>query len=306
MYTGDESDRSFGAFVLISLILHAMLFFVFPRWEFAVGPGLFAGPGGGIISVVPVEVQQPAPRTQAVRQQPQQQTPRRQEPTPPKEEPEPVETAKAEVTKTEPEPAPKPQETTPAPQEEVKTPDTRVVPEPEPEPDPAASEEALSQPDSNGEQILTSEQGQDAVMAGGDSAPAGEPGGSSSETESDEEAEPTPPSPPPLPPLPAASTLVAGGGRIQYPKNAINEGLAGTVKLDAYVPKGSTRATRIDIIQSSGAASLDQVASLTIQNGWRMEPLLDDYILTVTVSFSGPPEFRVSILYDGVRYVRNE
>ncbi len=304
MYTGDESDRSFGAFVLISLILHAMLFFVFPRWDFAVGPGLFAGPGGGIISVIPIEVQQPVPRTQAVRQQPQQQTPPRQETTPPKEEPKPVETTKAVVTQTEQESTPKPQQTTSAPQEEVKAPDTRVVPEPEPES--ATSEQALPQPDSNAEQVLTSEQGQHAVLAGGDSAPAGEAGGSPSDTESDEEEEPTPQSPPPLPPLPAASTLVSGGGRIQYPKNAINEGLAGTVKLEAYVPKGSTRATRIDIIESSGAASLDQVASLTIENGWRMEPLLEDYILSVTVSFSGPPEFRVSILYDGVRYVRNE
>ena len=305
MFTGDESDRSFGAFVLISLILHAMLFFIFPRWEFAVGPGLFAGPGGGIISVVPIEVQQPAPRTQAVRQQPQQQTTSRQETTPPKEEPQPVETAKAEVTQTEREATPKPQETTPAPQEEANSPDTRVVPEPEPEQ--VTSEQTLPQPDSNGEQVLTSEQGSDVVMAGGDSAaPAVEAGGSSSDTENDQETEPEPPLPPPLPPLPAASTLVSGGGRIQYPKNAINEGLAGTVKLEAYVPKGSTKASRIDIIQSSGAASLDQVARLTIENGWRMEPLLEDYILTVTVSFSGPPEFRVSIFYDGVRYVRNE
>ena len=37
-----------------------------------------------------------------------------------------------------------------------------------------------------------------------------------------------------------------------------------------------------------------------------MEPLLEDYILSITVSFSGPPDFRVSIMYDGVRYVRNE
>ena len=108
VYNGDDLDRSFGAYVFISLILHAMLFFVFPRWDFAVGPGLFAGPGGGIISVVPIEVQQPA-RTQVTRQQPQQQTPNRQTATPAKQEPEPVETAKTQVTQTPPEAAPKPQ-----------------------------------------------------------------------------------------------------------------------------------------------------------------------------------------------------
>ena len=70
--------------------------------------------------------------------------------------------------------------------------------------------------------------------------------------------------------------------------------------------KGLLEQPRIDIIQSSGTASLDEVARLTIQNGWRMEPLLEDYILSITVSFSGPPDFRVSIVYDGVRYVRNE
>lgn len=300
VYNGDDLDRSFGAYVLISLILHAMLFFVFPRWDFAVGPGLFAGPGGGIISVVPIEVQQPA-RTQVTRQQPQQQTPNRQTATPAKQEPEPVETAKTQVTQTQPEAAPKPQDPTPPPQEDVKAADTRIVPEQQP----ATSEQALAQPDRNGEQVLTSEHGQEAVMAAGNSADAGETSSSNTSAESGLEEERTP-QPPPLPPLPAASTLVSGGGRIQYPKNAINEGLAGTVKLEAYVPKGSTRATRIDIIQSSGTASLDEVARLTIQNGWRMEPLLEDYILSITVSFSGPPDFRVSIMYDGVRYVRNE
>ena len=58
--TGDESDRSFGAFVLVSLILHAMLFFVFLAGG-RVGNWSFAGPGGGIISVVPIEIQQPCP-----------------------------------------------------------------------------------------------------------------------------------------------------------------------------------------------------------------------------------------------------
>jgi TonB family protein len=301
VFTGDESDRSFGAFVLVSLILHAMLFFVFPRWEAALGTGLFAGPGGGIISVVPIEIQQPAPRAQVARQQPQPQPQQRsasEETTPPKQEPEPapVETAKAEVSQPEPEP-------TPTPQDDVRAPDTRVVPEPEPEP--VVNDHALQQPDSNGDHVLTSEHGQDVVMAGGSSTDAaGQAASSLSETEPDEE--PAEPAPPPLPPLPAASSIVAGGGRIQYPKNAINEGLAGTVKVEAYVPKGSTSANRIEIIQSSGASSLDQVARLTIQNGWRMEPMLEDYILTVTVSFSGPPEFHVSIHYDGVRYVRDE
>ena len=38
MYTGDESDRSFGAFVLISLILHAMLFLSFPAGNLRLDP----------------------------------------------------------------------------------------------------------------------------------------------------------------------------------------------------------------------------------------------------------------------------
>ena len=127
------------------------------------------------------------------------------------------------------------------------------------------NDHALQQPDSNGDHVLTSEHGQDVVMAGAvlQMPPSRQP--APSETEPDEEPAELA-LPPPLP-LPAASSIVAGGGAFSIRKNAINEGLAGTVKVEAYVPKGSTSANRIEIIQSSGASSLDQVARLTIQNG---------------------------------------
>ena len=99
---------------------------------------------------------------------------------------------------------------------------------PEPEPEPVVNDHALQQPDSNGDHVLTSEHGQDVVMAGGSSTDAaGQAASSLSETEPDEE------------PAEPARRLCrcqrqqyrSRRGRIQYPKNAINEGLAGTVKV---------------------------------------------------------------------------
>ena len=312
MYVTDESERSLGAFVLISLILHALLIFLYPEWQLATGPGMLFGGNGGIITIIPID-DQPSARAQLSRQ-PADGVRREETKKPATETPVP----QPEKQVVEAEVKPEPQVEQPVPKEsstpiESQTPATveeKAAPAPEPQEqvlEPADdTEKNLADSGSDNDTLLTSEQGQDVVVSGGGSpdAAGGEPAaGPSVDPDLLEEVEP---SPPPLPPLPAAGSIVAGGGRVQYPKNAINEGLAGTVKLDAYVPKGATKANRIVIRESSGLDTLDQVASLTIEHGWKMEPLLEDYVLSVTIVFGGPPEFRVRIEYDGIRYVKDE
>ena len=308
MYITNESERSLGAFVLISLILHALLIFLYPQWELAMGPGLLLGGNGGGVTIIPIESEQPSPQAQLSRQ-PAQGVPSTEKKVP-----------AAEVA--EPKPEVKPEPEAKPPTAEAKTPPTppeperataiekEVVPKPvqqESTKPVAETEQSMAESGTNdNDTLLTSEQGQEVVVSGGDSPRESTGKGSEAPSVEQGTAEEVQPSPPPLPPLPAAGSIVAGGGRVQYPKNAINEGVAGTVKLDAYVPKGATRANRIVIRESSGAQNLDQVARLTVQNGWKMEPLLEDYVLSVTIVFSGPPGFKVSIQYDGIQYVRSD
>lgn len=309
MYLTDESERSLGAFVLISLILHALLIFLYPQWELAMGPGMLLGGNGGVVTIIPIDSEQPSPRAQLSRQ-PAQGVPTTEKKTPvaevaepkPEVKPEPEakpETMKQETSQTPPEP------------ESTSSAEKEVIPEPDPEEKEApkavaSTEKTMAESGTDDDTLLTSEQGQEVVVSGGGSQAESTDKGSEAPSVEEGVAEEVEPPPPPLPPLPAAGSVVAGGGRVQYPKNAINEGMAGTVKLDAYVPKGATRANRVVIRESSGAQNLDQVARLTVENGWRMEPLLEDYVLSVTILFTGPPEFRVSIRYDGIEYVQND
>jgi outer membrane biosynthesis protein TonB len=310
MYITDEGERSLGAFILVSLIFHALVIFLYPQWEIAAGPGAFLMGNGGILTIVPIEMEQPSPRAQLSRQ-PGQGVPTTEKKVP-VPEPKPEQEVKLDVK---PEPAKQPvpkQETPPTPpepsstapvQKEV-TPDLKP-PEEETVKPVTGIEKDLAESGTDTDTLLTSEHGQGVVVSGG-GAKETEGGESQSPSAEQGPAEKAEPSPPPLPPLPAASSVVAGGGRVQYPKNAINEGLAGVVKLDAYVPKGAIKADRIVIKESSGSQNLDQVARLTVQNGWKMEPLLEDYVLSVTIEFSGPPGFEVTILYDGIRYIRGD
>lgn len=303
----DESERSLGAFILVSLILHALVIFLYPEWKIAAGPGMLMAGNGGIVTLVPLEPQRPSPQARVTRQPAQgavgetKSTTETKEPTP-KPEPE----AKAEIKQEAPPvsaPEPVKEEAPPS------VPSQEVAAKPEPEageaPRPVETKDLnVMEPGQDHDTLLTSDHGQEVAVSGGGSVEK-PMGGTEVDSTNRETAPPPKPEPPPPPPLPAAGSVVVGGGRVQYPKNAINEGAAGEVKLEVHVPKGSTKASHITIKDSSGIQNLDQVARLTVQNGWTMEPLLEDYILSVTVVFSGPPRFEVGILYDGIRYARD-
>jgi len=301
LFITDESERSLGVFVLVSLILHALLIFLYPQWEIAVGPGVLFGGNGGIVTILPIETDQPSPQARVTRQPSEGTADGVKQEVPPKE-PTPKEDIEAKV---EIEPEASKQE--PAPKEEAPTTivqETQAKPEPEPGEAPLPVEDTQKDVMDTGhddETLLTSDRGQEVAVGGGGSEeqPMGGTEVDSTARQSTPQSEPAPPPPPPLP---AAGSVVAGGGQIAYPKNAINEGAAGQVKLDVYVPKGSTQANRIVVRESSGVQNLDQVARLTIENAWKMEPLLEDYVLSVTVVFTGPPRFDVTILYEGIKY----
>lgn len=355
MYVTDESERSLGVFILISLILHALVFFLYPRWEMAAGSGAMLGDRGSIVRIIPVDTEagqvaaKVTPKKVVVKQQTKLESetarktekPKKPEPRPQKKE----ESAPEPKPKPKPKPKPeseKPKETPPStetkppvsqpvekaavikPVQEPKPPQPAVIPEKKVEP---TSDRILNE--GEGDQILTSEQGQEVMVAGGKveeevgepeqaaegkpetlpvekpSAAEPEPPEPPAETEPEQEM-PEPPQPPPLPPLPAASSVVMGGGRISYPKNAANEQLMGTVKLDIFVPRGQNRAEKVVIRRSSGFDNLDRIAQLTVKNYWRLEALTEDYVLSLTVTFTGPPRYDVKIEYDGIRYLKTE
>lgn len=305
----DESERSLGAFILISLILHALAIFLYPEWKIAAGPGMLLAGNGGIVTLVPLEPQRTAPQARVTKQPAQGVVEEKKpitetkDPTP-KPEPETKVELKPEAPPTPPVSAPEPKQEEAPP---VPGPETAAKPEPEAgeAPRPVESKDLnVMEPGQDQDTLLTSDQGQEVAVSGGGSVE--KPMGGTEINSANREAAPPPkPEPPPPPPLPAAGSVVVGGGRVQYPKNAINEGAAGKVKLEVHVPKGSTKASHIAIKESSGIQNLDQVARLTVQNGWTMEPLLEDYILSVTVVFSGPPTFEVGILYEGIRYAKD-
>lgn len=312
MYLTDESERSLGAFILISLILHALLIFLYPQWNLATGPGLLLGGNGGIITIMPID-DKPSPTAQVTRK-PDEGVRTEDTKSP---------TAEARVSKPEPEvkkevepkPEVKPEEPkqdtspTPAETKNVTSTDVEAEAKREPEQQTESVEDtdiSAQVPASDDDTLLTSEHGQEVVVSKGSTREEAGGEASSSEAEQERPTEVAEPSTPPLPPLPAAGSVVAGGGRVQYPKNAINEGLSGSVKLDVYVPKGATKANRIVIRQSSGLETFDQVASLTVQHGFTMTPLLEDYVLSLTVEFGGPPSFNVEIRYDDIQYVKND
>ncbi|NLK07852.1 MAG: hypothetical protein GX316_04010 [Firmicutes bacterium] len=310
MYITEESERSLGVFILVSLIFHALIIFLYPEWKIASGPGMLLAGNGGIVTLIPLEPERSSPQAQVTRK-PAEGVVERPKPVEEPKEPVPTPEPEPEVeTKVEAEVDKPPVTVEETPEESPKVESATEVAT-KPEADAGEAPKELEQEDLNvmepgqdQDTVLTSEHGDEVVVSGGGSIEK-PMGGTEVDAPSPEASAPPKPEPPPPPPLPAAGSVVMGGGRIQYPKNAINEGAAGEVELEVYVPKGSTQAGDITIKKSSGVENLDQVARLTIENGWTMEPLLEDYILSVTVVFSGPPRFEVGILYDGIRYAKD-
>lgn len=99
------------------------------------------------------------------------------------------------------------------------------------------------------------------------------------------EEAPAEPAPPPLPPL--------GNGRgmlvvnhTSYPKDLLNKGIEGVVRIEIFVNEEGTLAKEPEIIMSSGHLKLDEHCLLTIKRLWKFKPAPKPYRLSVELSFT--------------------
>lgn len=288
-------EQNFNRFVLISVVLHAIVFLTYPHWS-----SLFAtdNPGlgdGGVIQIVDLSngvSSLLSPVTSPVSQsaRPRVSEPRRVEEAPPAEQPvvQPRAPEVQQVSAPQPSPIPNPVPEQPnvpavASAPEVPTPQPTT---PEQTPQPPTTSESIA----GAGELLTSESGQEVVVreeelgteavtppaqprpepqelpAGRESVGASGSGtGVQGEDDSTGvsqgggtgEAESAPPAPPP-PPSGRALGQSLGNRRIGYPKDAEHRGLEGTVHLAFTVtPEGKVD---VQIVESSGHLELDMQA----------------------------------------------
>ena len=291
-------------FLLISVVLHAILFFAIPDLSSLLEvdtPGLA---GGGVIQVMHVETSvnpRPSPVTDRLSQTT---VPRVTEPRPQVEEP-PQEQASAQPE--EPQvPAPQVEQASPA------IPEPEIVPDPEARPElavPEAPEVPVAPDTSSQGELLTSPDGPEVIVeavprevveppAEARPEPEARPtpaqtsgSGTASQGASDEPgiiesgsgtAETAPPPPPP----PASGRELHGGGGVpMYPKNAEHDGVEGVVFIAIEV-SASGILQNVVLEKSSGDERLDFQAVRYIERLWTFASQPYDYSMQVAVVFS--------------------
>lgn len=317
---GDEPRLN--RFLLISVVLHAILFFTLPdlasRLEVDV-PGMA---GGGVIQIMHVERStnpRPSPVTDPLSQgtvprvtdprplpdQPAQEEAVAQPQAPAVEEPL-VERASPD----QPEPEYTPDSEPTAPQEEL--------PSPEP-PREAVMEEGAGE-------LISSEQGPEVTaepLAREEIEPPVEPrpepeerpasqnvsgsgtgtGGSDDEPGQAQSGTGTAQTAPPPPPPPASGRGLHGGGIPTYPKNAEHDGVEGVVFLVIEV-SADGQLLNVILERSSGDSRLDTQALRYVQGMWTFDSLPYDYSMEVAVVFSKEDNrFVSSVEYGEVRWL---
>ena len=294
---GEESRLN--RFLLVSVVLHAILFFAIPDLSALLDVDVPGMAGGGVIQVMHVETSvnpRPSPVTDRLSQTT---VPRVTEPRPQAEAPaaeQPVaQPAVPEV------PAPQVEQTRPVLQE------PEVVPQAE-EPVPEAPE-VPEVPDEDGRgEVLTSPQGPEVVVepaarevieppvetrpepeqrpvpetASGSGTSAG---GSSDEPGTTESGQGTAETAPPAPPPPASGRGLHGGDVPTYPKNAEHDGVEGVVLITIEV-SAAGQLQQIALDRSSGDERLDFQAMRYVEGMWSFVSQPYDYSMQVAVVFS--------------------
>ncbi len=318
MYNPYGDEPRLNAFLLISVVLHAIIFFTLPHLDSFLESDVPGMAGGGIIQVMHVETTvnpRPSPVTDRLSQST---VPRVTEPRPlPQVEPEKVAVAQPEVPVVE---QPKVEQARPA------------VPEPVTEPVPPVEavepEPTLEQPHEEGKgEVLTSPIGPEVVVEADhtkevvsppvqsrpqpETRPPVQSSGSGEGTEgTDDEpgmsqsGEGTAQSaPPPPPPPPSGRSLHLGGGSPTYPKNAEHDGLEGRVLITLQVA-ASGELQSIALSRSSGHELLDVQALRYIEGLWSFKPMDYDYTMDVEVIYTREDNrFVTSLNYGEVKWL---
>lgn len=303
MYNPYSDEPRLNAFLLVSVVLHAIIFFALPNLDSFLESDLPGMAGGGVIQVMHVETTvnpRPSPVTDRLSQST---VPKVTEPKPiPEVEPEKVAVAQPEIPQVE---QPKVEQAKPALVEPEPQPQPEVQVEPlTPEPEKVEQALEVQQPEAQGE-VLTSPSGPEVAV---EPAPIDLTEQQRSEPEPSESAQSSGTgegtegiddeagisqsgqgsavsSPPPPPPPPSGSSLHIGGGSPTYPKNAEHDGLEGRVLITLEVAAHGELQS-IALIRSSGYEILDLNALRYIENLWSFKTMDYDYTMDVEVIYT--------------------
>lgn len=319
MYNPYGEEPRLNRFLLISVVLHVIMFFTLPHLDSFLESDVPGMAGGGIIQVMHVETTvtpRPSPVTDRLSQST---IPRVTEPRP-QPEAEPVEEpiAQSETPLVE---EPQAERGQPAVIEDVTEPS--VVEEEPVEPDLAPD---IIDEEGRGE-VLTSPEGTEvAVEAEFDrevvtppTEPLPEPetrpnrktsgSGEGNEGTADEAGESesgqgsAETAPPPPPPPPSGRSLHIGGGSPTYPKNAEHDGLEGIVVLALQVSAGG-ELQEVTLVRSSGYELLDLQALRYVENLWAFKTMDYDYAMEVEVVYKREANrYVTSLNYGEVHWV---
>ncbi|NMB02635.1 MAG: TonB family protein [Firmicutes bacterium] len=305
MYNPYGDEPRLNRFLLISVVLHAVLFFTLPELGSLLETNVPGMAGGGVIQIMHVETSvnpRPSPVTNPISQTT---VPRVTEPRPipnePPQEDAVVEPKPAEVNQ------PQVEQASPVIPEPIAPEPQQVKPEPVPVTPEPPVEEVLDEA-STGE-VLTSETGPEVVVEAqtreavkppveprpepetlptpqhasgsgvGSQGSNDEPGTSQSGTGTADTA-------PPAPPPPASGRgLHAGGGVPMYPKNAEHDGVEGVVFIVIEVSADGVL-QNLALERSSGDERLDFQAMRYIEGMWTFATQPYDYSMQVAVVFS--------------------
>lgn len=305
MYNPYGDEPRLNRFLLISVVLHAILFFTLPDLGSLLEADVPGMAGAGVIQIMHVERSvnpRPSPITDPLAQgtvprvtepRPQPEQPAQEEavaqPKPPVVEDSQVERASPELpdVPTTPEPQPAAAETPPAPFE----PPTEEVP------DEVGPGEVLTS--ESGPEVVVEPQIREEVKPPVEPRPEPEErptaqnvsgsgtgtGGSSDEPGTGQSGTGTAETAPPPPPPPASGRGLHGGGVPTYPKNAEHDGVEGVVILVLEV-SADGELMNLVLEKSSGDARLDFQATRYIGDMWTFASQPYDYSMQVAVVFS--------------------
>lgn len=319
MYNPNSGEQNLNRFVLISIVLHAILFFTLPNLGSLLESDVPGMASGGVVQVMHIETSTNPKLTPVTNELSQTTVPRVTEPRPIPEVPvveEPV--AQPEVTA---EPEPEVEQAKPTIIEE---PEEFEIPDPEPLPpvEPEVEEQPLEVgagevlTSSTGPEVVVEEVAKEVVTPPEEAKPEPETkppqtSGSGTGTEGADDsagesqsgtgtAETAPPAPPPPP---SGSSLHVGGGSPLYPKNAEHDGVEGTVLLIVDV-LANGELDKIVLGVSSGDERLDVQALRYVEGLWTFKEQNYDYQMEIEVVFSKDENrFITSLNYGDVKWL---
>ncbi|NLJ80521.1 MAG: TonB family protein [Firmicutes bacterium] len=320
MYNPYDEGPSLNRFLLISVVLHAIVFLTFPNLYSLLESDVPGMAGGGIIQVMHVETSSVSQLSPVTDRKSESSIPKVTEPRPLPEE-EVQETAMAQPQPEE-IPEPKSEQSPPLPPEQPAEPPQEEEIDAEPDPT-STAEEWLEESEGD---LLTSEFGEEIVLeddreslelpeqtrpkpepmpAEMEASGTGEGGlgeddeaGISQSGEGLEENSPPPPGPPP-----SGFSLHLGGGSPVYPKDAEHEGVEGKVTLKLQVSSSGELIDAI-IVESSGDARLDLQSQRTVKANWSFKPEDYGYELDLEILFAKKEDgYETEAIYGETRWL---